>query len=97
MYDLIQIIQNFVPHFMIILTFSIVLIFSIQPLFWNLTNVKFNNSNKVDSLELRKLSIYEQIKELELEFDMGNISDYDFKRNRLELVNEVSEIIEKIK
>lgn len=97
MYELIQIIQKFIPHMMIIFTFSLVLIFSIQPLFWNINKVNFNDSNKIDSLELRKLSIYEQIKELELEFDMGNISDYDFKRNRLELVNEVSEIIEKIK
>ena len=97
MFESMQIIQNFIPHIMIIFTFSIVLIFSIQPLFWNINKVNFNDSNKIDSLELRKLSIYEQIKELELEFDMGNISNNDFKSNRLELINEVSEIIEKIK
>ena len=97
MYELMEIIQNFIPHMMIISTFSLVLIFSIQPLFWNINKVNFNDSNKIDSLELRKLSIYEQIKELELEFDMGNISNDDFKTNRLELINEVSKIIEKIK
>ena len=97
MYELMEIIQNFIPHMMIISTFSLVLIFSIQPLFWKINKLNFNDSNKIDSLELRKLSIYEQIKELELEFDMGNISNDDFKSNRLELINEVSEIIEKIK
>jgi len=97
MIDLIQAISNIIPHLMIIFIFIIVLIFSIQPLFWNINDLIPNNSIQNNSLELRKLSIYEQIKELELEFDMGNISILDFERNRLELKKEVSDIIEKLK
>jgi len=97
MIDFLQTISNIIPHLMIIFIFIIVLIFSIQPLFWNINELNFNNSNQNNSLELRKLSIYEQIKEIELEFDMGNISILDFERNRLELKKEVSDIIEKLK
>ena len=97
MIDFYQTISNIIPHFMIMFIFILVLIFSVQPLFWNFNELNFNNSNQNNSLELRKLSIYEQIKELELEFDMGNISIVDFERNRLELKKEVSDIIEKLK
>ena len=53
-------------------------------------NVIFNERGDVfasnrSALELRKQSILEQIKELELEHEMGTVSPSDFQRNRIEL------------
>ena len=41
--------------------------------------------------------IYRQIKELEMEHDIGNINDKDFTEMRDELKKEVSELISQIK
>ena len=45
---------------------------------------------------MRKLLLYEQIKELELEYEMGSISSADFQLNRSELKREVSTVLEKM-
>jgi len=81
---------------MIVLTFVLVLVFAVQPLFVPKGAAIASDKVKLETLEIRKLSLYEQIKELELEFDMGNVSSDDYQRNRIELKREVSVVLEQI-
>ena len=41
--------------------------------------------------------LYRQIKELEMEYDIGNINNKDFTKMRIELKKEVSAIIAQLK
>ena len=81
---------------MIVLTFVLVLAFAVQPLFVSKGTARASDKVKLETLEIRKLSLYEQIKELELEFDMGNVSSDDYHRNRIELKREVSMVLEQL-
>jgi hypothetical protein len=51
----------------------------------------------VAELKRKKLLIYRQIKELEMEYDIGNINENDFISGRATLKKEVSEVIAKLK
>ena len=82
---------------MIILTFIIVLGFSVQPLFLPRKQNQDEEKSKIVVLKLLKESIYDQIKELEMEYDMGTVSPSDFQRNRNELKLEASSILDKLK
>ena len=81
---------------MIVLTFVLVLAFAVQPLFVSKSTAIALDKVKLETLQIEKLSLYEQIKELELEFDMGNVSSDDYQRNRIELKREVSAVLEQI-
>ena len=81
---------------LIFISFVLSMIYAIEPLFLS----KFVNINKSDnqkSLKRKKVMIYRQIKELEMEHDIGNINDKDFTEMRDELKKEVSELISQIK
>ena len=69
---------------LVFIFFVIPIIFVIQPLFLNKIN---NLENQIDipSLERRKRLLYRQIKELEMEFDIGNVNQKDFEISRKEL------------
>jgi len=82
---------------MIILTFIIVLGFSVQPLFLPRKQNQDEEKSKIVVLKLLKESIYGQIKELEMEYEMGTVSPSDFQRNRNELKLEASSILDKLK
>ncbi len=82
---------------MIILTFIIVLGFSVQPLFLSRKQNQDEEKSKIVVLKLLKESIYGQIKELEMEYEMGTVSPSDFQRNRNELKLEASSILDKLK
>lgn len=82
---------------MIILTFIIVLGFSVQPLFLPRKQNQDEEKSKIIVLKLLKESIYGQIKELEMEYEMGTVSPSDFQRNRNELKLEASSILDKLK
>lgn len=82
---------------MIILTFIIVLGFSVQPLFLPRKQNQDEEKSKIVVLKLLKESIYDQIKELEMEYEMGTVSPSDFQRNRNELKLEASSILDKLK
>ena len=45
------------------------------------------------TLKRKKIILYRQIKELEMEFDIGNINEDDFQATRTELKQEVSAVI----
>ena len=77
----------------IIFVFSI--FFVIYPLF--LENSKtIISSDKIKSLLTEKELLYKQIKELEMDYDLGNISKIDFKNTRIQIKKEISTIFEKI-
>jgi|TARA_B100000959_G_C14914923_1_gene596859 uncharacterized membrane protein len=82
---------------MILVTFAVLVIFIVQPLF--ATHVAIHSDTEDDemqTLQLRKEIIFRQIKEAEMEHDMGNLSDEDYKRTRLMLKEEASLIIDDI-
>lgn len=83
---------------LLVIFFIFPVIFAIQPLFN--PPIKTSDSAGLDdlpSLERRKKILYREIKELEMEFAIGNLNEEDYQRNRLELKQEVSQIIARLK
>ena len=70
-------------------------LYVIQPLF--LEEVKYSVDESILSLKREKIILYRNIKELEMEFDIGNIDKVEFKKRRNLLKNEVSIILNKLK
>ena len=83
-------------HIFTIIIFVAPLIYSIQPLLLSKINV-INNAYDKDLLKRKKIILYRQIKELEMEFDIGNLNKDDFMLRRSEIKAEVSEIIASLK
>ena len=81
---------------LILISFVLSMIYAIEPLFMSKL-VNINKSDDKKSLKRKKVMIYRQIKELEMEYDIGNINDKDFTEMRDELKKEVSELISQIK
>ncbi len=81
---------------LIFISFVLSMIYAIEPLFMSKL-VNINKSDDQKSLKRKKEMIYRQIKELEMEHDIGNINDKDFTEMRDELKKEVSELISQIK
>ena len=81
---------------LIFISFVLSMIYAIEPLFMSKL-VNINKSDDQKSLKRKKVMIYRQIKELEMEHDIGNINDKDFNEIRDELKKEVSELISQIK
>ena len=80
---------------LVFIFFVLSIIFVIQPLFLKKIN-NFENQMDLSSLKRKKRLLYRQIKELEMEFDIGNINQKDLETSRKELKVEVSEVITKI-
>lgn len=81
---------------LIFIPFALSILYVIEPLFMS----KLANSYKSDdqkSLKRKKTMLYRQIKELEMEYDIGNINNKDFTKMRIELKKEVSAIIAQLK
>ena len=75
-----------------LIIFTVPLIYSIQPLF--LSKIKIvEKTNDKELLKRKKIILYRQIKELEMEDDIGNLNKDDFLLRRSELKSQVSEII----
>ena len=81
---------SFIFFFTIISVFYV-----IQPLF--LKEVKYSVDETILSLKREKTILYRSIKELEMEFDIGNIDKVEFEKRRNSLKNEVSIILKKLK
>ncbi len=77
----------------VIIIFTVSIIFVVQPLFLNDAQSESKLFNS-ESQFREKSILYNQIKELELDYDLGNISKEDFKQIRSQLKKEVSIIIE---
>ena len=85
--------MEFIGDYGLILIFFVVaVIFVLQPLFLSdLGKIVVELDKNV--LKRKKLLLYRQIKELEMEYEIGNINDEDFDSNRALLKQEVSAII----
>jgi hypothetical protein len=85
--------MEFIRDYGLILIFFILpLIFVIQPLFLQKIEEKDETLDR-GTLKRKKIILYRQIKELEMEFDIGNINKDDFQATRTELKQEVSAVI----
>ena len=85
--------MEFIRDYGLILIFFILpLIFVIQPLFLQKIEEKDEPLDR-GTLKRKKIILYRQIKELEMEFDIGNINENDFQATRTELKQEVSAVI----
>tara|TARA_B100001027_G_C16148127_1_gene276829 strand:- start:326 stop:598 length:273 start_codon:yes stop_codon:yes gene_type:complete len=79
-----------------ILFFTILsVLYVIQPLF--LDEVKYSVDETILSLRREKTILYRSIKELEMEFDIGNIDKAEFEKRKNLLKNQVSIILNKLK
>ena len=79
----------------IIVLFTSIVWYMITPLFEKESGVSLK-INQGD-LDLKKQVLLRQIKELEMDYHIGNISDEDFNGSRLALKQEISEIIAELK
>ena len=75
--------------------FSSIVWYMISPLFEEESKIPLR-MNQGD-LDLKKQVLLRQIKELEMDHHIGNISDEDFDGSRLALKQEISEIIAELK
>ncbi len=86
---------NMFAEIMILVTFVVLVTFIVQPLFASrAVDIPDIEDNEILNLQLRKEIIYRQIKEAEMERDMGNLSDEDYNRTRQQLKEEASQIID---
>ena len=81
---------------LIFISFALSIIYVIEPLFMSKL-VDTYHGEDYKSLNRKKIMLYRQIKELEMEFDIGNINNKDFTKMRIELIKEVSAIIAQLK
>ena len=85
--------MEFIRDYGLILIFFILpLIFVVQPLLLQKIEEKDETLDR-GTLKRKKIILYRQIKELEMEFDIGNINEDDFQATRTELKQEVSAVI----
>ena len=83
-------------YFFTFIIFILPIIYVVQPFFIQGFD-KIISSESLEILKRKKIILYRQIKELEMEYDIGNLESDDFKNRRAELKSEVSLIIDKIK
>lgn len=83
-------------EFMVVITFVLVVGFIIQPLLFAKVEKPIEEDFTLESLRIRKKVIYKQIKEAEMEYEMGNLSKEDYLQTRDHLKEEASVIIKKI-
>ena len=81
---------------LIFIPFALSILYVIEPLFMSKLANSYE-SEEQKSLKRKKIMLYRQIKELEMEYDIGNINNKDFTKMRIELKKEVSAIIAQLK
>lgn len=79
------------------LIFCAMTVFVIQPLFLEQIPEIAETDNYPAALKQRKKILYRQIKELDLDYNLGNIQDEDYHLTRAELKKEVSEILTQLR
>ena len=77
----------------VIIIFTVSILFVVQPLFLDDVQSESKLFNSESQLQEKSI-LYKQIKELELDYDLGNISKEDFEQIRIQLKKEVSKIFE---
>ena len=74
-----------------------VFLYSIWPLFNKTIFNPSNSQDTLDALDRRKSILYREIQYIDAEYDIGNLDKDDYNLTRIELVQETSDIIAKIK
>ncbi|MCH7611826.1 MAG: hypothetical protein IIB45_00525 [Candidatus Marinimicrobia bacterium] len=77
----------------IILVFILVTVYIMQPLLLEEDITIEDTQNTKDSFLQRKKILYRQIKELDLDYQLGNVLEQDYINSRNELKKEVSDIL----
>jgi hypothetical protein len=77
----------------LIFVFGIPIIFAVQPLFGPKVELPSDVQLTLESLKRRKRILYQQIKELELEYGLGLIPEAEFSAIRNTLKQKVSGIM----
>ena len=80
---------------LILLFFVLPILFVLEPFFFSNAG-SLNQKDEFSILKRKKILLYRQIKELEMEYDIGNINNRDFIEIRDKLKQEVSEVISKL-
>ena len=81
---------------LILLFFILPIVFVLEPLFFSKLDSQFGDDS-YSILKRKKILLYRQIKELEMEYDIGNINEKDYVEMRDHLKEEVSMVISKLK
>ncbi len=71
--------------------------FVVQPLLETGGELPSTKEEDIDALQRRKILLYRQIKELEMEYEIGNLEHSDYQQYREELKQEISQVIGQIK
>ena len=80
---------------LILLFFVLPILFVLEPFFFSKVGTLYQK-DEFSILKRKKILLYRQIKELEMEHDIGNINNRDFIEMRDKLKQEVSEVISKL-
>lgn len=87
--------MNLIFSMVLITLFCFLAWYIISPFFQESSAIPFDNSQ--NDLERKKVVLLRQIKELDMDHHIGNISDDDYTRNRQILKKEISQIIIELK
>lgn len=77
----------------IILVFILVTVYIMQPLLLEKDITIEDTHNTKESFLQRKKILYRQIKELDLDYQLGNVLEQDYINSRNDLKKEVSDIL----
>ncbi len=82
-----------IESIVIFLIFILVTVYILQPLFLEKDIIIENTGNIRESFLQRKKILYRQIKELDMDYQLGNVNEEDYIKSRIDLKKEVSEIL----
>jgi hypothetical protein len=85
--------MDLINGFIIIAIFAGTVIYSVQPLIHPVSVDYKKQDDDIASLIIRKRILYRAIKELEMDYEVGKLSEDDFSKSRLEFKSEISEIM----
>jgi len=82
---------------LIFIIFTISVWYVVQPLFLDKIKNIVDGVESFEALLLKKNVLLEQIKELEMDFEIGNIDEDDFEKVRNDLKSKAAIVLESIK
>ena len=89
--------EAFLPPLMLFLIFVGGMYYVIHPfLSTKAIPVRREIDNRTKVLEMRKISLYKQLRDVEFEKEMGLVEAEDFTRARADLMSEIAEIMQQI-
>lgn len=89
--------ENLLVYTLILLIFLVPVLYVLQPLFQPPLPVSPEDWGDLESLQRRKQLLYRQIKEVEMEYELGHLTAEDYSQARTDLKREVSTVLGAIK